>query len=182
MSSGSHGSDPSDPQVAARVAEALQDMGAIERARESWLQQAPSGLAPELPDRDDAWCEQRYQLARQLSDENKFQLAMPLALQLVGARPADARFSFLAGSCLQRLGLLTEAARMYAFSTLGHGASAVTLYRLGECWIGLGDTQAATHAFEEAFSLARDEAEGRVVQDMATQALERLKRRAAKTA
>lgn len=164
-----------DPRVAAQVEEAIVAIKNLQPLPESVMDDE----APREPQQTRQWCQARYALARSLCDDQQFQHAAPLALQLVATRPDDARFSFIAGSCLQRLGLTAEAAQMYALSAHSRGASAVTLFRLGECWLALNEREAASRAFDGAFDLARNEPNGRVVQDMAARAIERLRRSSA---
>ena len=97
-----------------------------------------------------------YETACRLCDADNFRFAAPLALHLVTYQPTDPRFSFLAGTCLQRLGIFSNAAQMFCFTLVNCGEDAATVYRLGECLLALGDKDNAAKALEIAFDLSRN--------------------------
>jgi predicted Zn-dependent protease len=97
-----------------------------------------------------------YSTACRLCDAGNFRFAAPLALHLVTYQPTDPRFSFLAGTCLQRLGIYSNAAQMFCFTLVNCGEDAATVYRLGECLLALGDKESAGKALEIAFDLSRN--------------------------
>jgi predicted Zn-dependent protease len=97
-----------------------------------------------------------YDTACRLCDADNFRFAAPLALHLVTYQPTDPRFSFLAGTCLQRLGIFSNAAQMFCFTLVNCGEDAATVYRLGECLLALGDKESAASALEIAFDLSRN--------------------------
>ena len=96
-----------------------------------------------------------FETVCRLCDEGNFSFAAPVALHLVATWPADPRFSFAAGTCLQRLGLYPNAAQLFAFTLVVGNTSPATLYRLGECLLAIGDTANASTALEAAFDLSR---------------------------
>ena len=118
-----------------------------------------------------------YESACSLCDEGAFRLAAPLALHLVTYLPGEPRYSFIAGTCLQRLGVHAHAARMFGFTLLSGGDHAATLYRFGECLLALGDHENAAKALDAAFEVARDLEETREVQAMCETLMERISRK-----
>lgn len=97
-----------------------------------------------------------YATACRLCDAGSFQLAAPLALHLTASRPTEPRFSFIAGTCLQRLAIHPNAAQMFCLCLLHGGCSAAALYRLGECLLATGDKPNAARVLEAAFDLSRE--------------------------
>ena len=71
-----------------------------------------------------------YGIACELCDAGDFQSALPIALQLVFHHGRDPRFSFLAGTCLQRLGVHANASQLFAHALLLDDAQAAAMYRL----------------------------------------------------
>jgi tetratricopeptide (TPR) repeat protein len=108
-----------------------------------------------------------YGIACRLCDDGDFQRALPLALQLVTHHGANAHYSFLAGTCLQRVGCPKSAAQMFVHSMLVGGDNAAACYRAGECFASLGEKDHAIEAFEAAFDLGRESADLRAIQELA---------------
>jgi predicted Zn-dependent protease len=97
-----------------------------------------------------------YDTAQRLCDEGNFRFAAPLALHLVTYKPGDMRFSFLAGACMQHLGMHASAARFYCYTLVNGGDNAMILYRLAECLVALGDGKNAEKALDAAVDVARE--------------------------
>ncbi len=97
-----------------------------------------------------------YDTACRLCDEDNFRFASALALHLAAYKPGDPRFTFLAGTCMQRLGMPSSAARFFCFSLVNGGDHPAALFRLGECLLAVGDTENADRAFDVALDVARD--------------------------
>lgn len=97
-----------------------------------------------------------YGVACRLCDEENFQFASALALHLATYRPREPRFTFLAGTCMQRLNAPASAARFFCFALIHGGDHPAALYRLGECLLAIGDTVNADRAFDAALDVARD--------------------------
>ncbi|WP_076998611.1 hypothetical protein [Variovorax sp. KK3] len=115
-----------------------------------------------------------FRLVQQLCDEGHFLQAAPLALQLAVHHPKDSRYSFIAGRAFQRLAIFNIAAVLYGLS-LQQNRTPTSMYRLGECMAGLGQPETAIRFFDGAFDIARGDDSFRHVQDLAMQAIERLR-------
>jgi hypothetical protein len=57
-----------------------------------------------------------YDTACQLCDEGNFRFAAALAMHLVAHKPVDPRFAFMAGTCMQHLGLHTNATQFFCIA------------------------------------------------------------------
>lgn len=90
---------PSDPHIAtlvARLSASLETLPAeLERHREALEKGATLGSLRGIPDEEH---QALYQVTCRLCDEDQFQHALPLALQLIAHQPHDSRFAFLCGS------------------------------------------------------------------------------------
>jgi len=97
-----------------------------------------------------------YDTACRLCDEDNFRFASALALHLATYKPGDPRFTFLAGTCLQRQGMPSTAARFFCSALVCGGDHSASLFRLGECMLAVGDTASADRAFEAALDVSRN--------------------------
>lgn len=123
---------------------------------------------------DDRDLETRYDAAYSLCEQGDFLLALPLALHCCSARADDPRHAFLAGSCLQRLGIFDYAAMMFRHALQINDAHMAAAYRLGECLLALGDRESATQLFQWAVELSRQDPDSRTLQDLALARLSRI--------
>jgi predicted Zn-dependent protease len=96
-----------------------------------------------------------YDTACRLCDEDNFRFASALVLHLVAYKPGEPRFSFLAGTCMQRQGMPSTAARFFCAALVSGGDHSASLFRLGECMLVLGDTANADRAFDAALDVSR---------------------------
>lgn len=96
-----------------------------------------------------------YETACRLCDEDNYRFASALALHLATYKPGEPRFTFLAGTCLQRQGMPSSAAQFFCAALLCGGDHSASLFRLGECMLALGDTVNAERAFDAAMDVAR---------------------------
>ena len=128
---------------------------------------AVAAITPQLQPPSDSQLQAVYDAACLLCNEGNFAFASGLALHLVAQDPTDPRFTFIAGTCLQRLGIYANAAQLYGFSLLHGGDHPATLYRFGECLLAVGDRENAAKALEAAFDVSRGDEEAREVQGMA---------------
>lgn len=127
-------------------------------------QPLPAGDLPEGQNPDEL-----YRIAARLCDEGDFAHALPIALHLAGRPERDARYAFLAGSCLQRLDQPQAALGMFGLSTFNEGESPTPgpLLRSGECLAAMGMKARAIEAFEAAVEIARFDSEHAELQDIA---------------
>ncbi|MES3003513.1 MAG: hypothetical protein V4787_22665 [Pseudomonadota bacterium] len=95
-----------------------------------------------------------YAIARKFCAEGDFDSALPIALQLTLHNAMDARFSFIAGTCLQRKKLTVPAAGMFALALAVGGRNAAAMFRYGECLQAESERELAMEAFEAAIELA----------------------------
>jgi Flp pilus assembly protein TadD len=116
-----------------------------------------------------------YATACQLCDEGNFRFAVALALHLVAQKPDDPRFNFMAGTCMQRLGLHGNAGRYFCVALVQGGDNPAALYRLGECLLAIGDRANAAKALEAAMDVCRDVDGAHEVQLHAQNLIESLK-------
>jgi tetratricopeptide (TPR) repeat protein len=169
-----------DPQVEALIAgcRALLRKGPDPQAVRAALQARAGELDPAKPTPEQL--EGVFETVCRLCDEGNFSFAAPVALHLVATWPTDSRFSFVAGTCLQRLGLYSNAAQLFAFTLVVGNTSPATLYRLGECLLAIGDTANASTALEAAFDLSRGQGseDAREIQAMSEALIETIKGRA----
>lgn len=96
-----------------------------------------------------------YDTACRLCDEENYRFASALALHLVTYKPGEPRFSFLAGTCMQRQGMPSSAARFFCAALVSGGDHSASLFRLGECMLALGDLANADRALDAAMDVAR---------------------------
>lgn len=166
---------PSDPHVAtlvARLSAGLEALPAeLERHREVLEKGATLGS---LRDISDEQHQTLYQVACKLCDEDQFQHALPLALQLVAHQPHDSRFAFLCGSCLQRTGNEPDAALFYAICLELDSAHAAAAYRLGECLEWMGYAREAMEAYARAIDICRGQFRYAGLQDIAQARIDQL--------
>ncbi len=118
--------------------------------------------------------EDRYVVAFSLCEQGEFLLALPLALHCCSARADYADDAFLAGSCLQRLGIIDYAAMLFRHVLQIDECHMPAAYRLGECLLTIGDREAAAHMFGWAVELGRQDAGQRELQALAMSRLARL--------
>ncbi|WP_143684737.1 hypothetical protein [Variovorax sp. KK3] len=157
--------------IADHLEETLKDLPKI-------LQQAQPALLAgtslgELRGLESADRDALYEAACELCDADRFREALPIALQLVAHEPRDARFTFIAGSCLQRLELSKPASAMFGLCIM-ETFDPVALYRLGECLDAQGESRQAREAFEAVQEMCRGDHERRELQVWCTEALGRL--------
>lgn len=108
-----------------------------------------------------------YDTACKLCDEDNFQFAAALALHLFTYKPSEPRFGFLAGSCMQRLGLNGSAVKFFCFALVAGGDHPAALFRLGECLLALGDKDNAERAFDASLDVSRGDPEAQEIQAQA---------------
>ena len=116
-------------------------------------------------------------MAKRLCDEGEFHHALPIALYLAAHHGADHTYTFMAGACLQRLGLAKEALSMYELCMMSAGPRVAPMYRAGECLLSMNEKEKALQAFEEAFDLGRSSSDHRDMQDMASKRIQQLRTR-----
>ncbi len=114
------------------------------------------------------------QLAGDLCDLGNFLLALPLAMYCACYASDHAEHSFLAGTCLQRLGQPASAAHFYRVALQLDEADAASAYRLGECLEAVGQPEEASHLYRWTIELARGDFALRTLQDMASSRISRL--------
>jgi tetratricopeptide (TPR) repeat protein len=166
-----------NPEIATLVDQATQALLALPDTTEAT---SPPETAVHVADRlgvSAENCNALYAAARKLCDDGEFRHALPLALVLSAYKGQDARYSFLAGTCMQRLALFPTAAAMYGLSLLADPESARTVFRLGECFEAQKEFEQAEEAFETAIDLCRGKPECRQIQDFVSLRLSSLRRR-----
>lgn len=118
---------------------------------------APPDRASHASEPTNEQLESVYTTASGLCDEGNFQFAAALALHLFTYKPGDPRFGFMAGTCMQRLGMHANAAKFFCHALVTGGDHPASLFRLGECLLALGDTENADRAFDAALDVSRGE-------------------------
>ena len=108
-----------------------------------------------------------YATAQSLFAAQEFRQALAVALTLVMHHGREAKYSYLAATCLHQLGQPEEAAVMYALALHQDPSSAMTAYRMGQCLSRLGRADEARQSFEGAIELSRGNEALRQMQDAA---------------
>jgi len=108
-----------------------------------------------------------YRIACKLCDDGEFNHALPVSLHLMLHDPADSRYAFQAGSCLQRLGEFKHAAILYARTLDLNPDEAAAAYRAAECLLAIEKKVEAKALFEMAIELSRGKFHCRELQEMA---------------
>ncbi len=138
------------------------------------LQLASQGTSPgEARGLTSAHYHALYTVARQLCDAGRFEDALPICRQLALHCPADARYAFLAGTCLQRTGVHDQAVCMFALALLADANHAAAMFRFGECLQAIGDGGNAAFAFEATLELSRTARDGHRLHALASARLQR---------
>ncbi|VTU14702.1 hypothetical protein [Variovorax sp. RA8] len=159
-----------DPQIASIVSELTSQLRRLSEQPNELLaalqanRPLPTGDLPEGQSPDEL-----YQIAARLCDAGEFAHALPIALHLAGRPEREARYAFLAGSCLQRLDHPHVALGMFGLSTINEAESPTPgpLLRSGECLAAMGLNDRAIEAFEAAVEIARSDSEYAQLQDIA---------------
>lgn len=125
----------------------------------------------------EAQLEAVYATAETLCNEGNFQFAAGLALHLFTYKPGEPRFGFMAGTCMQRLGLHANAAKFFCHALVSGGDHPGALFRLGECLLALGDSVNAERAFDAALDVARGETFAPELQDASQELMASLQKR-----
>lgn len=166
---------PADPEVAGivdQLSEGLQNMQeTLDQCREQLEQGYSLG---DLRGITDAEYDALYRIARELCDSGDFHHALPVALQLTLHNPANYRYPFIAGACLQRLGHHAQAALMYALACDVNPDDAASAYRLGECLIAARRPDDAKPFLHKAIELSYGKFHCRELQSLARKKLEGL--------
>jgi predicted Zn-dependent protease len=141
----------------------INDGHSKELARAFEAPRAPGEVTEPTPEQLEAV----YDTACKLCDQDNFQFAAALALHLFTYKPGDPRFGFLAGSCMQRLGLNASAVKFFCFALVAGGDHPAALFRLGECLLALGDKENAERAFDASLDVSRGDSEAQEIQAQA---------------
>ena len=167
-----------DTAVAELAAELRDGLERVPEQVRVLLELARNGLSPGgIHGVTDAEYRVLYSIAQELCEAGDFAGALPLTLQLVVNKGDDARFAFLAGTCLQRLGIHDQAVSMFALALTLDVSHVAALYRLGECLKAEGRRDDAIQAFEAAIGMARAGDEYREAQGLAIAKLAVLRKR-----
>lgn len=113
-----------------------------------------------------------YRIACKLCDNGEFNHALPVALQLMLHDPADSRYAFQVGSCLQRLGEFKHAAILYARTLDLNPEDAAAAYRAAECLLAIEKPVEAKALFELTIELSRGKFHCRPLQDLAEEKIQ----------
>jgi tetratricopeptide (TPR) repeat protein len=164
---------PSDPEVAElveRLTASLNDLPNTLAACRAQLEQGCK--LGDLRGITTAEYAALYELARGLCDRQAFHHALPIALQLTLHDPANGRYAFMAGACLQRLRQHHAAALMYALACDVDADDAAAPFRLGECLAAIDRIEEARYFLNRAIDLSYGKWRCRALQDMARHKLD----------
>lgn len=89
-----------------------------------------------------------------LCKKGDFKRAHDAAMDLFLVQPTDWRYSYLVGTCRQRMGK-PDAAAVYFAISFEVGGTPMAIFRLGECMKACGYSDEAIHAFDKAAALAQ---------------------------
>ena len=148
------------PMSDLRILEVVQQVDGWLRRLQEQLESNASALRngemlADLFDIPDDTIEEAYAAAYQLLMSGRVGLGMPVAIWLASVKPCEARFHFIAASCLQQLGEHEMAARFYAQSLIMAGDDAASIFRLAECLWALGEKSEARKLFDTVVDLGR---------------------------
>lgn len=166
---------PADPDIAAiveRLATNLDDLPAILQQFDESLKQGET--LGELRGVTAEEYSALYKIATRLCDDEQFQHALPVALNLMIHNPKEGRYAFLCATCLQRLGHDDGAALLFACTLELLPQEAAAAFRLAECFERLGKKIEAKASYDMAVELARGKFECRELQDLASSRSEAL--------
>jgi tetratricopeptide (TPR) repeat protein len=165
-----------DTVVAGLVADLRGALSTVPDDADSLLRLAASGVSPgQARSITREEYDALYAIARTLCNKGDFDSALPIALQLALHNPMDARFPFIAGTCLQRKKLTVRAAEMFALALAVDANHAAAMYRQGECLQAQGEREQAMRAFEATVEIARGADDLRRLHDAAAARLRRLR-------
>lgn len=168
MMSSIYSHPPTDPEVASIVEQltaSLEDFPAMMEQFSASLEQGQT--LGELRGISKNEYAALYRVASKLCDDGEFNHALPVSLHLMLHDPADSRYAFQAGSCLQRLGEFKHAAILYARTLDLNPDEAAAAYRAAECLLAIKKTVEAKSLFEMAIELSRGKFHCRELQEMA---------------
>ncbi|QHE88436.1 hypothetical protein [Hydrogenophaga sp. BPS33] len=128
------------------------------------------GQARKISARDlDALCNK----AMALCDEERWQEAGLIALQLALHDPRNSRFLFLAGTCLQRMMEFQAAAGLFGLSSIDN-EHPIVVFRMAECLAAASQFEPAREAFDACHEMCRGHLDLRDLQDACADALTKL--------
>lgn len=166
---------PIDPEIAGIVGQLADELQNLQETLEQCREQLQQGYTlGELRGITADEYAALYQIARDFCDQGDFHHALPVALQLAVHNPADYRYPFIAGACLQRLGQPAPAALMYALACDVNPDDAASAYRLGECLIAANRPDEARQFLHKAVDLSYGKFHCRALQERARKKLEAL--------
>lgn len=168
---------PRDPEVAAIVEQLSERLAALPNELD-WLQSlAASGRTlAEVRGISVDELNALYGVGYDLCNEGSFHHALPIALQLVLHAPREPRYSFMAGSCLQRQHQPEQALLMFAQTLLLQPEDAAAAYRLGECLLALDRQEEARKVLLETVEMCRGNELYRRIYELAMERLADLDR------
>ncbi len=109
-----------------------------------------------------------YGAANDLCEQERFQEAMQIAMQLSALAPSDHRYTLLAAITMHRLERWPEAAALYGTS-LAARLTPTAMFRLGECYSQLGNDEQALECFSLAEEMCADQDEHALVRAWASE-------------
>ncbi len=166
---------PADSEVADIVGQLTEGLQNLQETLEQCREQLEQGYSlGQLRGITDEEYDALYRIARDLCDKGDFHHALPVALQLALHNPANYRYPFIAGACLQRLGHHEQAALMYALACDVNPDDAASAYRLGECLIAAKRPDDAKQFLHKAIDLSYGKFHCRELQTLAQKKLESL--------
>ena len=124
-------------------------------------------LLTELGSIDDINLEALYQQAYDFFQEEKYQQALPIALQIAAFKPVEWRYLFMAGMCFQFSGDCEAAASFYGFTLMIDPSCTPAAFRLAECLSASGDEEKAKQLYEAVIAMGRSVPEQLPLQDIA---------------
>jgi tetratricopeptide (TPR) repeat protein len=116
-----------------------------------------------------------YRKAVRMCDDEEFAKALPIALHLTAASNGRSAYTFMAASCLQRLGYLEPALALFTACVLAREDDPAALFRAGECLNGLGRRDEALQMLDAAVEVSREDATYSGLQQLAQQMADALR-------
>ena len=110
-----------------------------------------------------------YDAVCSLCSEERYEDALPLALQMAAHDPTSHQYAFAAAGCFQQMGRADLAVPLYGLSLLA-SETPVAMYRLGECYAKLGNKDKALECFGMVPTLCEGDPHCTELQDWAAEA------------
>jgi type III secretion system low calcium response chaperone LcrH/SycD len=154
----------------------------IQKGVESFLDSVlKKGMSPkDALGLKDEMLEGLYAQAYHLFNNGKYKDATTIFRLLILLDALEAKYSMGLAACLHMMKEYAGAAQVYAMAGVLDMANPLPYYHASDCWIKLGDTEAALNSLEMVILRSQDIPQFKTLQDRCTMTMEGLKKSALK--